>query len=86
MALTQNDAIQVLLGLGTAMINEDKEGREIVYKELSDEDLKRVLRWACRYWLRSFAMCMTLQGADPRSSWEEFVTLTNDAIEKGEEL
>lgn len=84
MALTQNEAIEVALGVATAMFNDDKEAREIMYADLDAEDLKRVLRWTTRYYIRFWATVHTFQGIDPLEAWSQFVMYINTAIANGE--
>lgn len=81
--LTQNEAIQVMMGVVTAMINDDKEGREAVYNELSEEELKRVIRWMVRWFIELFGTMCLVQGIDPLEHWKAIVKTTNEGMANG---
>ncbi len=63
--LSENEAKLVINGLLLAMIDNDKEAREIIYEDLSTDDLKRVVRWLCRMYLRTLWIVLSSQGYDP---------------------
>ena len=85
-SITQNEAVKVMLGVTTAMINNDKEGREAVYADLSAEDLKRVLRWTTRWFIGVFSTVSVMSGINPEDisdAWASIVMSTNQAIADG---
>lgn len=81
--LTQNEAIRVALGVVTAMAEDDKEGREAVYADLSAADLRRVIRWLSRWYIVQFHTLCFIHGIDPLSAWKENVMALNQAMADG---
>ena len=63
--ISENEAKLVINALLFAMIDNDKEAREIIYEDLSTDDLKRVIRWLCRMYLRTLWIVLSSQGYDP---------------------
>lgn len=71
MSLNEHEAIQTAIAVSTAMLNNDKPGREMLYADLDTDDLKRVLRWTVRMSLqRHMALCQ-ITGLDPIEAWQE---------------
>ena len=81
--LTQNEAIQVMLGVVTAIMDDDKEGREAVYADLSNDDLKRVIRWLARWYIHSIFSIGAMFGVDPVQAWKESLISINQGMADG---
>jgi hypothetical protein len=86
--ISENEARQTVLALGTAMYEDDKDAREAVYAGMSEDDLKRVIRWAMRQLLTQFAFLSQMNGADHKEAWSEMalgfsLSIAND--DEGEE-
>lgn len=75
--ISETEARQTVLALGTAMFADDKAAREVAYSDLSEDDLKRVIRWAMRQLIAQFAFISSLQGQDPVESWSEMAMQYN---------
>ena len=73
--ISEAEAKEIVLQLGTAMLNNDKEAREMVYANLDTDSLKRVIRWAIRHNLHHFVLLTSMQGIDPYEAWKQ-LTLT----------
>lgn len=71
MTISENEARQTVLALGTAMLNDSKEDREAIYADYTTDDLKRVIRWAMRQLLTQFAFLSQMQGIDYKEAWTE---------------
>jgi hypothetical protein len=67
--MTEQDARSIVYALGTAMLNEDKPSREMIYEDLTNEELKKVLRWAMRQNLYNFAIIAAMNGMDIMEAW-----------------
>ena len=70
-----NEAAKIAAGLGWAILNNDKEGREAIYADCTVEDLKRVLRWQTRFLLNNMAVVAYCYGLDFRSAYGQFASL-----------
>ena len=70
--ISEQEAQQAVIALGTAMIHDDKEGREAIYADMDVDDLKRIIRWTMRQNLSHFATLAMLSGKDPLQAWSEF--------------
>lgn len=80
--MTQNEAIQTSLAVITAMIGNDKEAREEAYANLTEDELKRVLRWTIRQFITHFVVLAAIGGRDPIEAWQAYCNTT--AIRLGE--
>lgn len=83
--MTQNEAIQISLGIATAMKNDDKVAREMLYEGLSEEELKRVLRWTTRFMLRMFTSWCQSSGVPEEALehiWISWIAGITSAIEQ----
>lgn len=67
--ITEQEARGIVVQLGTAMIEDDKEVREIIYSDLDEESLKRVIRWSVRMQLHFFGQLCVLIGLNPVEAW-----------------
>lgn len=71
MALDEHEAIEMAIAVSTAMLNNDKVAREMLYEDLDTVDLKRVLRWVIRMSIgRHMALCQ-ITGQDPAITWQK---------------
>lgn len=70
MALSEKEAIETAIAVSTAMLNNDKPGREMLYADLDTDDLKRVLRWTIRMSLQRHMVLCQLTGNDPMEAWK----------------
>lgn len=69
--MNESEAILTSIAISTAMFNDDKPTRELLYETLEIEELKRVLRWTVRMSIhRHLAIC-ALTGEDPIQAWQE---------------
>lgn len=59
-----NQAVQIALGVGLFMLRGDKENRELLYSNLTNKDLQRVLRWQTRFLLQHMASMAADNGID----------------------
>lgn len=73
-----NYAAQIAVGIGSCMLKNDKTSREILYADLSAEDLKRVLRWQTRFLLQHMAALTAIQGIDLEEAY--YAWQTNIAV------
>lgn len=78
--MTQNEAIQTVIALGTAFFEDDKESRDLVINMLDEDELKRVLRWSIRWMIGSFAQLYAIMGMDPKTAWQAAALSTNEAM------
>ena len=83
--LTESEAKQMVVGVATAMIQNDKQAREMVYGDLDTEELKRVLRWSVRWMVNSFMIVNVMQGIDPAQAWQDFAMGISSIQNEGEE-
>lgn len=67
--ISEEEARATVIQLGTAMLNDDKATRELVYQDLDEDSLKRVIRWSMRMQLNFFAQLCGLIGLDPYQAW-----------------
>jgi hypothetical protein len=82
--ISSEEAMQISLGIASAMMQGDKEAREAVYSDLSDESLKKVIRWTTRWWIGHMATICAIQGIDMEEAWKNFAMLINAQIAAGE--
>ena len=83
--ITENEAIKTSLAVTTAMINNDKMFREMVYGDLEADELKRVLRWTTRLLIQQFAANVVVTGGDVDNLpkvWQEWSMLMSDSLEE----
>ena len=81
--ISEYEARSTVMQLGTAMLNDDKQAREMVYAELDEDSLKRVIRWSMRQLLFHFSSIAVMQGLDPMDAWSKLaIALTME--EEGE--
>jgi hypothetical protein len=72
--ISETEARNVVFSLGTAMLNDDKEAREMLYSDLDNDSLKRVIRWAMRHNLQNFASLAIMSGYEPKDAWAQLAT------------
>jgi hypothetical protein len=72
MALNEHEAIEMALAVSTAMLNNDKTLREMLYEDLDVNDLKRVLRWTARMSIGRHLVLCEMTGSDPAIAWQEY--------------
>ena len=82
--ITETEARQAVLALGTAMLNDDKEAREIIYSDMDTDSLKRIIRWAMRQNLQNFAVISLMSGMEPKDAWAQLAMLMS-ITEDGED-
>ena len=73
--ITETEARQAVIALGTAMLNDDKEARELVYSDMDTDSLKRIIRWAMRQNLQNFAVISIMSGVEPTEAWSQLAML-----------
>lgn len=73
--ITEIEAKQAVVALGTAMLNDDKEARELIYSDMDADSLKRIIRWAMRQNLQNFAVISSMSGIDPKDAWAQLAML-----------
>lgn len=69
--IAEEEAKGIVVQLGTAMMNDDKELREVIYKELDPDSLRRVIRWSMRIQIHFFYQLCSLFGLDPKEAWSK---------------
>lgn len=72
MTITSEEAKEIALAVGTAMAENDKAAREMMYKDLSEEDLKKVLRWTTRWLINHVLILCTINGILFEQGWRHF--------------
>lgn len=67
--LSEQESREALVQLTTAMMNNDKDIREMIYQDFSTDDLKRILRWSIRHNINMLFGLSQMASAmgDPRS-------------------
>jgi hypothetical protein len=73
--ITETEAKQAVVALGTAMLNDDKKARELIYSDMDADSLKRIIRWAMRQNLQNFAVISLMSGIDPKDAWAQLAML-----------
>lgn len=73
--ITEKEAQKSVIALMTAMFHNDKESREEVYKDMDEDSLKRIIRWAIRQNINHFAALAISVGKDPIEAWSEFAMM-----------
>lgn len=68
--MTEPEARAVVYALSTAMMEGDKESREMIYENLTNEELKKVLRWAMRKTLVQHAQLCGIIGLHYKETWQ----------------
>jgi len=75
---TEEEAIHALMEIITAMSQDDKETREMLYADYTREDLQRILRWNIRWFLHFFYFSAAVTGEkDPKEALEKYFMSTN---------
>lgn len=80
--ITEAEAKQTALAVMTAMAQNDKESREAVYKDMTPDELQRVLRWTTRWLLFHMAVILKHQGVDFNEGLAAFAMSVNYDIEQ----
>jgi hypothetical protein len=69
--ISEKEAISIALAVGTAMLNNDKEAREMAYADLDSDSLKRVIRWVTRLMLHNLSFVAAMSNQDMNQMWGE---------------
>lgn len=69
--ISEAEAKATVMQLGTAMLDDDKETRELVYSDLDTDSLKRVIRWSMRMQLNFFIQLCYVYGINPQEGWQK---------------
>jgi len=75
----------MLMSLVTAMSQNDKETREMLYADLTVEDLRRVLRWSIRWYLELFRDVALMGGVNPEEALKSFFLAYSLALTEKDE-
>lgn len=73
--MTEAEARGIVYAVGTAMLNDDKEAREIAYGGLDDDEMKKIFRWAMRQNLYNLAVICQFEGIDIREAWSNLAMM-----------
>lgn len=81
--ISESEAKSIVMQLGTAMINDDKKTREMVYEGLDEDSLKRVIRWSMRIQLNFFFQLCHVFNLNPAQVWANIAleAYSNDSQE-----
>lgn len=80
--ITEQEAQKSVIALMTAMLDNDKQAREIVYSDMDEDSLKRIIRWAIRQNINHFATLCVMMNQDPIESWKEFAMMATVVIDE----
>ena len=83
--ISEQEAQQSVIALMTAMFHNDKQAREILYADMDNDSLKRIIRWSVRQNINMFASLCIVSGQDPEKAWSDFAMMANIAINHEEE-
>ena len=67
--MTEKEAKQAIVALGTAMMNNDKEARESIYADFTNDELKKVVRWAMRQLLYQTSFMAAVNDIPLETAW-----------------
>lgn len=73
--MTEPEARGIVYAVGTAMLNEDKEAREIAYADLDGDEMRKIFRWAMRQNLYNFAVICQFEGIDIKEAWSSLAMI-----------
>lgn len=72
--LTEEEAQLSAIAFITAMLNDDKESRELIYQDYDAESLKRMMRWVARFHWPFIGDRAAKGGTDFKKFWSLYAT------------